>query len=240
MSTDAAEFEKTPGLEKSVKHRLAIFEENKAVAQTIAKSIYSKRKANDAEYLDYLHYAFIGLMEAVDRYDDTKPASFKTYASYRIRGSVLNGLEKFSEHREQMSFKQRLRQDRVKSLGKELRSTTKNGLFEEMVELTLGLAIGFILEGAYTTQAQNDVDQGDAVYNKYTESKNKESLLNFVKLLPENERIVIQFHYFYHTSFVDIANILKLTKGRVSQIHNSAIQKLKVFFEPGENINNYL
>lgn len=218
--------------------RIGIFNENVALARTIARSLYSGRTSNDVEYQDYLHYAFAGLLEATDRYDESAGASFKTFASYRIRGSVLNGISKFSEYREQMVFRSRLRKERLQALSRELCSTSRDSLFAEMVELTLGLAIGVMLEGANVRQDQDA--ENDSLQQKYMANKVRDGLLKRVDDLPYNERTVIQFHYFYHASFVDIAAMLKISKGRVSQIHNSAIKRLKTFFDPNDRLDHYL
>jgi RNA polymerase sigma factor FliA len=219
--------------------RIVVFNENVVLARSIARSLYVVRTSNDVEYQDYLHYAFAGLLEATDRYDESAGASFKTFASYRIRGSVLNGIGKFSEYREQSAFRSRLRKERLQALSKELYSTSRDSLFEEMVELTLGLAIGLMLEGASGIKQETESDN-DQLQQKYMANKTKEWLLKHVDGLPYNERTVVQLHYFYHAAFVDIAATLSISKGRVSQIHNSAIKRLKSFFEPHDRLDHYL
>ena len=55
------------------------------------------RRDNSVAFADYFQYACVGLVEAVDRFEPDRPVLFETFATYRIRGAVLNGLAKESE-----------------------------------------------------------------------------------------------------------------------------------------------
>src|SRR3990172_1121826 len=44
------------------------------------------------DYEDILSYGTIGLIEALDRFDDTKGVKFETYAISRIRGAIIDAL----------------------------------------------------------------------------------------------------------------------------------------------------
>ena len=61
-------------------------------ARAIAARMYSRRGGQDFEFDDYLQYASLGLMECVDRYQPGLGASFKTYATTRMAGSILLSL----------------------------------------------------------------------------------------------------------------------------------------------------
>ncbi len=237
METNAVGLQEAPP-DGDAESRIAMFNENVGLARTIARSLYAARTSNDVDYYDYLHYAFAGLLEAMDRYRVDGGASFNTFASYRIRGSVLNGIAKFSEFREQAAFRRHLRQDRLQALSKEICSNSRDSLFEQMVELTLGLAIGFVLEDVGGLRHADT--EGDLLQQKYLTAKTRAGLLKHVENLPDTERTVIQFHYFYQTSLTDIATALKLSKGRISQIHHSAIKRLKTFFDPNDKLDHYL
>jgi RNA polymerase sigma factor for flagellar operon FliA len=67
------------------------------MAHRIAAHLFGRRIGNAVAFDDYLQYARVGLLEAIDRYDPSREASFATFAGYRIRGSILNGLEQTTE-----------------------------------------------------------------------------------------------------------------------------------------------
>src|ERR1041385_5079377 len=58
----------------------------------IAAHAYARRGPQAPEFDDYLQWARLGLIEAFDRYEPAREASFMTFAGYRIRGAILNGL----------------------------------------------------------------------------------------------------------------------------------------------------
>lgn len=58
----------------------------------IARSMHA-HLSKDVELLDLIEFGQVGLLEALDRYDASKGIKFKTYAYYRIKGSMLDGLK---------------------------------------------------------------------------------------------------------------------------------------------------
>ncbi|MBL8149284.1 MAG: sigma-70 family RNA polymerase sigma factor, partial [Blastocatellia bacterium] len=59
--------------------------------RSIAQTIVSKLPAQ-IDINDLIGYGRIGLIEAVERYDRTRGVSFKTFAYYRIKGAIYDGL----------------------------------------------------------------------------------------------------------------------------------------------------
>lgn len=123
-------------------------------ARAIAARMYSRRGGQDFEFDDYLQYASLGLMECVDRYQPGLGASFKTYATTRMAGSILNGLEKLTERQQQLSIQRRLtaNEDRLASWAEEdgeddgMEST--EALFRRLAAVGVGVALGVLLEGS--------------------------------------------------------------------------------------------
>ena len=48
----------------------------------------------NVEYEDLVSYGIFGLIDAIDKFDMTKDVKFETYASLRIRGSILDQIRK--------------------------------------------------------------------------------------------------------------------------------------------------
>ena len=69
-------------------------------ARSVAVGLYSKRLDDTVPFEDYIQYANLGLLEAIERFDVERGLAFTTYATYRIRGAVLNGLETATERHE--------------------------------------------------------------------------------------------------------------------------------------------
>jgi RNA polymerase sigma factor FliA len=198
----------------------------------IAASLYSKRIAHDAEFADYMQYATLGLIEAVDSFDWRRGVRFDTFAGYRIQGSVRNCLTSFSEHREQAGLLHRLKKERVESIklgdgapAKQRRSRT--GLLHEMADMTVIWALSYLLEGSGMLAPREQSHYLEQFYDGAELRQLKEKLVNLVDALPDQERRVIKYHYFQNLDFTEIAGMFGLTKGRISQVHKHALVLLR-------------
>ncbi len=215
--------------------RAALIGKYSELVRTVAATLYSRRPDDEVEFDDYYQFGTVGLIESIDRYEPDKGASFETYASYRIRGAILNGIDKVTEKRSQAAYRTKARKERLNSLAEE---SSKVSLFDEMVEITLGLAIGFMLEDTALIREQNAVSEDQAYKNNEVAQVSRQ-LIQAVEKLPDRERLIIQYHYFHHTSFEHIAEILTLTKGRVSQIHKRALHKIMADLKGVGNLDSY-
>ena len=93
--------------------RQKLFDLHIAFARQIAAKHFLDRKSGDIEFSDLSQLAYTGLLEALDRFDPARGVPFRPYARRRISGSILDGLVHMSELREQMSFRQRARKERL-------------------------------------------------------------------------------------------------------------------------------
>lgn len=82
-------------------------------AQVVAATYYGRRTHDVIEFEEYLQFARVGLVESVDRYTDDRGAQFKTFASRRMHGAILNGLECLTEKQQQIALRMRLRKERL-------------------------------------------------------------------------------------------------------------------------------
>lgn len=200
-------------------------------ARMIAATLYANRHFNEIGFDEYMQFATVGLIESVDRFDISREVSFSTYASARVRGAVLNGLESLSEKQQQVSLRKRLMQQRLASLddssGDENQATDP---FFKLVEVAVGLAVGYMLEGSGIWQ-EEDAGYVDNVYGLCELEQLRTRIKELVEVLPEQERHVIKSHYFQGHSFEDISDLMKVTRGRVSQIHRKALRSLKEAYD---------
>ena len=197
-------------------------------ARQIARRRFLDRTGGDIEFPDLCQLAYAGLLEAIDRFDPDHGASFRTYASRRISGSILDGIAKMSEVREQISFRNHARSERVRSLGDfDAPPRSTSSAMQALMDLAVGLAIGFMLEG---TGLFTPEDQSDARANAYESLAWKQTInrvVSEIAQLPEREAAVVRHHYLSGLTFDQIGALLGVTKGRVSQIHKAAIDRLR-------------
>lgn len=193
------------------------------LTQKIAAGLYAQRADGSVEFHDYLQYARIGLLEAIDRYDPSREAAFATYAGYRIRGAVLNALGDTSEQAAQRAYRRRVERQRVDSAKHDVRG---KDLFEGMVDMAVSLALGHVLEDAGEGPEGVDDQAGDP-YAMLEIKRMQLRICQLVELLPERERQIVKSHYFEHTDFSDIAVTLGVSTGRVSQLHARALRLVR-------------
>jgi RNA polymerase sigma factor for flagellar operon FliA len=187
-------------------------------AQRIAASMYARRPFSELEYADYLQYARVGLIESIDRYEPGRGASFETYAGHRIKGAILNGIETNSELTAQCAQRRRIVRERVASLHTSNREPADDDRFAWLAQTAIDLAFGYALEDAGLHGDEASREAGD-VYNVLELKQIRDRLMRIVEALPEREKAIIKGHYFDHLDFAVLASQLRLTKGRVSQLH---------------------
>jgi RNA polymerase sigma factor FliA len=194
-------------------------------ANMMAAKFYSGRHIFEIEFEEYRQYAIVGLMEAIDRFDLQGGASFKTFSAHRIRGAILNGIEKFSEMQQQISARTRIREERLASLCDEVPENQQDP-FMRLVNTAIGVAIGYMLEDT-TIYQENESSYEHNVYRSRELDDIINLLRDLLKTLPQQENTVITYHYLQGMRFEEIAITMALTRGRISQIHRKALQRMR-------------
>lgn len=190
-------------------------------ARTQAAKLYRNRNSREFEFDDYLQFATIALIESIDRYDPSRGAAFKTYATTRITGATLDGVRSLSDKQEQMSNYGRLQAERTSSLADGKQETNA---FEQLAEIAIGLALGHMLDNTGTDEPAT---QPDNQYHGIELRQLREYLIALVEKLPERERLVIKYNYFNHVPFETLALQWGVTRGRIAQLHRSALERLR-------------
>jgi RNA polymerase sigma factor for flagellar operon FliA len=202
--------------------REALFFRYAPWSRAVARDVYRRVRLPQLEWGDYTHNATVGLLEAMGRYDATRGVDFPAYAKPRVRGAVFNGLRVFLAESRRADGLER-RRERVESLEQERATDDPLG---QLVELVTGLATGLLLESEGLTESlYAGIDAATLVERHQLQDLARDSL----QAMNEQERRVVQLHYFQYLPFVEIAALLGLTKGRISQVHKSAIAKAAAY-----------
>lgn len=208
------------------------------LVRKIAGSLFGMRFFDGVPFEEYMQFGSEGLLQAIQRYDPTVGAKFETYAQHRIKGAIMSGLEKSTEINQQVATMRRVAQERMASLleadaqsepsaaGQAGKASGPQDAFDRLVSVSLGLAVAYMLEDSSLFQAGEGTSWDDGPSNlAYKQLQNK--LRAAMSLLTDKEQEVLQWHYFQHESFEVAAQQMGLSKGRVSQLHRSALHKLR-------------
>lgn len=198
-------------------------------ARKIAARLFRQRGSSPVEFDEYYQLACIGLLESLDRFDETLGPSFEAFSQARIEGNVLNGLGKLTEIGEQLGLRKRLRRERVASLKTADASSlrTARETLAYLSDIAVGLAIGFMLEESALYRSGETDASPDSVYDDAAWRQMRTRVAAALEGLPEREKQMIVLHYFHFLGFEEIGAIFGLTKGRISQIHRGALERLR-------------
>lgn len=191
---------------------------------------------------DLFSAASIGLIESMDRFDKSRNVSFSTYAERRIKGAILDSLRN-------LDFLPRNVRTRLKALdaavnelsGKLGRKPTVQeiidnteyneediyrlmGLQENEKMLSLDETVG---DGEDTSLVDFVRSTGLTPEDEVMKNNLTERMAEEIDKLSEKERQVVTLYYYEELTMKEVAEVLDITESRVSQIHTSAMQKLK-------------
>lgn len=196
-------------------------------ARALAAKSYARRVHNEFEFDEYFHFAVVGMMESFSRYVPQRGAQFKTFATPRMLGAILNGLDTLSERQQQVAFRRRLERERMDSLKALTRAPYQGqAQLQELVDIGIGVALGFLLEGTCMISPEEH-SLPDNAYAPIELRQLQDWVVRLVDRLTDREAQVIRRHYFQQQAFEEIAQALQLTKGRISQLHRQGLERLR-------------
>ncbi len=203
-------------------------------ARGLARRAFRQRSRGDVEQTDFEQLAYEALIEAISRFDPDRGTPFSAFAKPRILGNIADGIARMTEVREQLSWRHRMRRDRLQSLSPGTEHLSADQALEALSELALGLALGFMLEGtglyAAEDAAQDEAKAGATSISAYESAAWKELMAQLERELSgleARERTILQLHYIQGMAFEQVASLLTLSKGRISQLHKGALMKLR-------------
>jgi len=189
-------------------------------ARTVARDVYRRVRIPQMDWGDYAHNATIGLLEAMNRFDAGRGVDFIAYAKPRVRGAVFNGLRSYLAESNRREYSGDRYRERLESFD----APELDDPLSQMISIVSGLGVGFLLDSGVSTEfSQSNVDASAMAERHQMDLALEGALAN----LPERERQVLMLHYYQYMPFVEIAELFGLTKGRVSQIHKSAIERIR-------------
>jgi RNA polymerase sigma factor for flagellar operon FliA len=204
-------------------------------AKAVAGGLYRQHVHHEVEFPEYVQWATLGLIEALDRYDPSRGAQFRTYAHARMLGSIRNGLAHASERQEQLALHRRLTAERLAALqearGQELQAASISELMRGMAEISVGMMLGFMLEDTAMLQSESSA-LPDGCYESAAFKDEQRRVRHLIGQLTPREQSVVKLHYLQGLPFADVAKSLGITRGRVSQLHEQALTRLRKLIAP--------
>ena len=194
---------------------------------------------------DMISAAMVGLIDAANKFDPAKGVKFKTFAEYRVRGAILDEMRKLDWFSRSMRDKQNQLTQTMLRLERQLGRSPE----EEEMASELGLSMDeyhdMLAEVSHlgcvslhetldhSEEGRSFLDNlEDMAGPDIGEALEKEEMTRIMaeilEELSEKERLVVALYYYEELTQKEIAEVLSVSEGRVSQLHSQALLKLRV------------
>lgn len=187
----------------------------------------------------------LGLIDATNKFDPTKNILFKTFAEYRIRGAILDEMRKLDWFSRSLREKQNNLSRTMTKLERKLGRTPEEEEMAAAMEISLEeyqqilgevSHLGCVSLNETLDNSEDGVSFLESLVDKRTdlspasqiESKELTKIMaGILQELSEKERLVISLYYYEELTQKEIADVLEVSEGRISQLHSQALLKLK-------------
>jgi len=198
----------------------------------------------NVEISDLINDGVLGLLDAIEKYDDARGVKFETYAITRINGAILDALRSLDwvprAVRQRARELERAHSELEGKLGRapsdeELAAHMNIDMRElaQIVQRVRGTSV-LSLEEFLPSERGHEIpladtlrDEGGDIVGEIEQQEVRRELSAAVDDLPSQERRVIQLYYFEGKTLKDIKGVLGVSESRVSQIHAQAVIHLR-------------
>jgi RNA polymerase sigma factor for flagellar operon FliA len=219
--------------------KIALLEQQTVLVKRIAYHLLARLPAS-VQVDDLIQSGMIGLFEAASNFDNSKGASFETFAGIRIRGAMLDEMRRGDWTPRSVHKNSRMISEAIKVLEAELGRDISDIEVAEKLNIPLNdyhhilreVSTGKILgidDLAVNEDAIKlcDNNLGDDPYQSIEHNAFKKGLAECIKSLPEREALVLSLYYDEELNLREIGQVLDVSESRVSQIHSQAMHRLK-------------
>jgi len=223
---------------------------NQLILSELAQVYYLARRIHErlpqhVPLEDLVHAGVLGLIEAVRKYNPSKNASLKSFASFRIRGAILDSLRALDWGSRPLRKIGRNVAESITKLANKLgRQPTEDEVAADLdLEISelhtllrrldglriVGQMVGLRFDDSETQDLIESApaDENESPFELCLSSERSDYLIQAIKTLSEKEQMVISLYYREELTMREVAEVMDLAESRVSQIHSLAITKLR-------------
>jgi len=194
---------------------------------------------------DMVSAAMVGLVDAANKFDPVKGVKFKTFAEYRVRGAIFDEMRKLDWFSRSMRDKQNQLTQTMLRLERQLgRSPEEEEMAREM-DITIDEYHDLLIQVSHlgcvslhetldhSEEGRSFLDNledigGPAPDDIIEKEELTRIMADILEELSKKERLVIALYYYEELTQKEIAEVLSVSEGRVSQLHSQALLKLRV------------
>ena len=189
---------------------------------------------------DLMQSGMVGLLEAAGNFDESRGASFETYAGIRIRGAMLDDIRKHDWTPRSVHHKYRQVADAINAIEGETGRAATTEEIAAHLEITLDEYHKILADSASSRLFSYEETIEEPTLHRRPPSSDspmpdqelyreqfREQLAESIDQLPERERLVLSLYYERELNLKEIGAVLEVSESRVCQIHGQAVMRLR-------------
>jgi RNA polymerase sigma factor FliA len=214
------------------------------LVKNIVGRLAAKLPIDVSDKEDLINVGVIGLMSALEKFDKTRNVQFETYASFRIRGAVLDELRAKDWVPRTTRSKDNKLENALVALRKSLGRAPNENEIAEKLGISLDDYFKLLDEARcvplistedlppdymerYSREDVLEEISAGSPLNLLVNMEIKEKLKDAIDQLPEKERLVLSLYYYEELTMKEAGRVMDLTESRVCQLHAQAVLRLK-------------
>lgn len=194
---------------------------------------------------DLIQAGMMGLLDAVNRYEDTHGAQFETYAAQRIRGAMLDELRSSDWLPRSIRKNMRDVENAISQLEQQLGQQPSEG--DVARKLNLSLSEYHTMLGDCSGHQLiyyedfHDTDGGEHFLDRFQSDRDsdpikgllisdfRDALIAAINALPEREKILLGLYYEQELNLKEIGAVMNVSESRICQLHSQAVARLRAY-----------
>lgn len=202
------------------------------------------------EWEDLLNYGIIGLIDAVERFEPDRGVAFQTFATLRIRGSVLDALRQFDPLGRLARRRVRAAKEAIQRLTNQLGRAPEDEEVAEAIGLTIEQYQQVLQDASFMVLSLErpmgsgadgnsfsltdllEDPEAETALEQVEESELRERLASAIASLSRREQILLSLYYYEELTMREVAKVMDISQTRVCQLHARAILNLKAIMAP--------
>ena len=186
---------------------------------------------------------YLGLIDAAEKFDGSKHVQFRSYAQFRIRGSILDSLRTTDWSPRALRRQGREVEKAIQTASQRVHGTATDTEIAEELGISLSeyherlTQLSSLEIGSLQASRGDESEDGEVTYVagpvseeplfRCLEGELKQHLMDAIEALPERERLVLTLSYFEEMTLKEIASAIGVVESRASQLRSSAVTRLR-------------
>lgn len=216
--------------------------ENLALVRVVARRMHRSLPSH-VELDDLISAGYIGLLDAAEKFEQSRQTSFASYAEFRIRGAILDSLRDLDLGSRSLRRKAREIEQARCALTSQLGRSADDVEVAAILSVEVGDLRRTLMEvqtvEIASFQSGSEEEDGQDLLATLADASIKDPLSNClegefrqrlqdgIEALPERERLVLTLSYYEELTLKEIGEVLSITESRVSQLRSSAVRRLR-------------